>query len=129
VVGVGTRTLSESGTVGRWPREQVELFCITKLINCVIDADEEFICMDIHFAIGGAPTPPPLHAYQSACALRVLGCREKRALVGQANHSLRVWALESFHTLHAHEWGALEGRRMVLISSLWGGGGNLRCTS
>lgn len=51
-ISVGTRTLSESGTVGNWQREQVELFCISKLINCVLEADEEFICMDFHFAVG-----------------------------------------------------------------------------
>lgn len=52
VVAVGTRTLSESGTVGTWSREQVELFCISRLINCVLEATEEFICMDFHFAVG-----------------------------------------------------------------------------
>jgi hypothetical protein len=46
VVAVGTRTLSEAGTVGSWSREQVELFCISKLINCVLETDEEFVCMD-----------------------------------------------------------------------------------
>ncbi|CAL8466878.1 g6414 [Coccomyxa elongata] len=52
VVSIGTRTLSESGTVGHWRRDQVELFCISKLINCLLDADEEFVYMDCHFAIG-----------------------------------------------------------------------------
>lgn len=52
VVAIGTRTLSESGTVGAWSREQVELFCISRLINCVLEANEEFTCMDFHFAVG-----------------------------------------------------------------------------
>ncbi|KAK9810226.1 hypothetical protein WJX72_007002 [[Myrmecia] bisecta] len=52
VVSIGTRTLSESGTVGAWNREQVELFCISKLINCALEADEEFLCMEFQFAIG-----------------------------------------------------------------------------
>lgn len=52
VIAVGTRTLSESGTVGSWSREQVELFCISRLINCVLEANEEFVCMDFHFAVG-----------------------------------------------------------------------------
>ena len=30
---------------------QVELFCISKLINCVLETDEEFVCMDFHFAV------------------------------------------------------------------------------
>lgn len=51
-IAVGTRTLSESGTVGEWDRAQVELFCISRLINCVLEANEEFICMDFHFAVG-----------------------------------------------------------------------------
>ena len=50
-VAVGTRALSESGTVGEWEREQVELFCISRLINCILEANEEFICMDFHFAV------------------------------------------------------------------------------
>lgn len=57
VVTVGTRTLSESGTVGHWDRQQVELFCISKLINCVLESDEEFIIMDFHFAVGAWADP------------------------------------------------------------------------
>lgn len=56
VVSIGARALSESGTVGSWQRSQIELFCISKLINCVLESDEEFVCMDLHFAIGA---PPP----------------------------------------------------------------------
>ncbi|KAK3240438.1 hypothetical protein CYMTET_49716 [Cymbomonas tetramitiformis] len=51
-VAVGVRTLSEAGTVGGWEREQVELFCLHHLINCVLEADEEFTAMDFHFAVG-----------------------------------------------------------------------------
>lgn len=50
-VVVGVRTLSEGGTVGNFSREQVELFCVSKLINCVLEADEEFLCMDFHFTL------------------------------------------------------------------------------
>ena len=67
-VGIGTRTLSESGTVGTWRRAQVELFCISKLINCVLESDEEFICMDFHFATG-------------ACEVMVLQGTGSRSLV------------------------------------------------
>lgn len=31
----------------------MELFCISKLINCVLETDEEFVCMDFHFAVRG----------------------------------------------------------------------------
>lgn len=37
---------------------QLELFCISKLINCLFDADEEFVFMDIHFAIGEQGSSP-----------------------------------------------------------------------
>eukprot|EP00887_Chlorella_sp_A99_P001378 scaffold8.g1378.t1 len=60
VVAVGTRALSESGTVGTWQREQVELFCISKLINCTLEPDEEFVCMDFHFAVGDGGLPATL---------------------------------------------------------------------
>ncbi|CAK9190868.1 unnamed protein product [Sphagnum troendelagicum] len=50
-VAVGVRTLSEGGAVGRFSREQVELFCVGNLINCVLEADEEFLCMDFRFTL------------------------------------------------------------------------------
>ncbi len=31
---------------------QIEVFCITNLINCMLEADEEFIVMDFHFVVG-----------------------------------------------------------------------------
>jgi len=51
-VVVGTRTMSEAGTVGKWQREQVEAFCVANLINCALEADEENIILDFHFATG-----------------------------------------------------------------------------
>ncbi|CAK9871880.1 unnamed protein product [Sphagnum jensenii] len=50
-VAVGVRTLSEGGAVGGFSREQVELFCVGNLINCVLEADEEFLCMDFRFTL------------------------------------------------------------------------------
>lgn len=29
----------------------MELFCVSNLINCVLEADEEFLCMDFHFTL------------------------------------------------------------------------------
>lgn len=29
----------------------MELFCVGNLINCVLEADEEFLCMDFHFTL------------------------------------------------------------------------------
>ena len=51
VIAVGVRTLNEAGTVGHWRREQVELFCVSRLINCVLEPDEEFVFLDFHFAM------------------------------------------------------------------------------
>lgn len=52
---MGVRTLNEAGTVGQWAREQVELFCISKLINCVLEPDEEWVFLDFHFAMRKLP--------------------------------------------------------------------------
>lgn len=49
-VGVGTRALSEGGAVGCWSREQVEVFCIANLVESVMDSNDEFFVMDVHFA-------------------------------------------------------------------------------
>jgi predicted Zn-dependent peptidase len=50
-VALGARALSESGTAGDWPREQVELFCVSRLVNCALEADEEFLSLDCHCAV------------------------------------------------------------------------------
>ena len=51
-VSVGTRALSETGDVGEWKRDQTEIFCLSRLINCIIEANEEFMYIDFHFAVG-----------------------------------------------------------------------------
>ncbi|GMH43786.1 hypothetical protein BSKO_11720 [Bryopsis sp. KO-2023] len=50
---IGTRALSESGTVGPWSREQTELFCVSRLINCMFESSDEFLVMDFNFPVGG----------------------------------------------------------------------------
>jgi len=50
-VALGARALSEAGTAGDWPREQVELFCVSRLVNCTLEADEEFLALDCHCAV------------------------------------------------------------------------------
>eukprot|EP00237_Pycnococcus_provasolii_P000043 CAMPEP_0119197254 /NCGR_PEP_ID=MMETSP1316-20130426/13197_1 /TAXON_ID=41880 /ORGANISM="Pycnococcus provasolii, Strain RCC2336" /LENGTH=1235 /DNA_ID=CAMNT_0007193039 /DNA_START=21 /DNA_END=3730 /DNA_ORIENTATION=+ len=52
-VSVGARALSETGCVGPWSREQVELYSVSRLINCSLEVDEEFACLDVHFAVSG----------------------------------------------------------------------------
>ena len=54
---VGTRAVSESGAVGSWRREQLELFCISRLINCAVEATEEQVTMDFSFPVGTSRTP------------------------------------------------------------------------
>eukprot|EP00879_Flechtneria_rotunda_P011618 GHRR01012135.1.p1 GENE.GHRR01012135.1~~GHRR01012135.1.p1 ORF type:complete len:964 (+),score=341.69 GHRR01012135.1:177-3068(+) len=49
-VAVATRTLSEGGAVGDWSREQVEAYCIANLIHSVMDSNDEFLVLDVHFA-------------------------------------------------------------------------------
>ena len=56
-VPVATRTLSESGAVGPWRRDQVELFSISKLITCMMEPDDEWLCMDFHFNTGEVTRP------------------------------------------------------------------------
>ncbi|KAH9694153.1 Stromal processing peptidase [Citrus sinensis] len=48
---VGVRTLSEGGRVGKFSREQVELFCVNHLINCSLESTEEFIAMEFRFTL------------------------------------------------------------------------------
>ena len=63
MIGVGVRTLNEAGTVSDWAREQVELFCISKLINCVLEPDEEFVFLDFHFTTREASGHPCILAH------------------------------------------------------------------
>lgn len=50
-VVVGVRALSEGGCVGKFSREQVELFCVNHLINCSLESNEEVICMEFRFTL------------------------------------------------------------------------------
>jgi hypothetical protein len=38
--------VSESGTVGDWPREELEMFCLSHIIYCMMDIDTENIFID-----------------------------------------------------------------------------------
>ena len=46
----GVRALSECGAIGGWSREQIEIFCVTNLVSCALEADHEFLVLDLHFA-------------------------------------------------------------------------------
>jgi hypothetical protein len=48
-VAVGARTMQEGGAFGSWAREQVELFCIDHLVMVTVDANEEFLIMELSF--------------------------------------------------------------------------------
>ena len=52
-----------SGTVGTWQREQVELFCISRLLNVVLENDEEFVYMDCSCPVGQLQYWPLLLAH------------------------------------------------------------------
>lgn len=46
-----------SPIVHRWPRDQIEVFCITNLINCALESDEENIVFDFHCATDDSSMP------------------------------------------------------------------------
>jgi hypothetical protein len=48
-VAIGARTMQEGGAFGSWAREQVELFCIDHLVMVTVDANEEFLIMELSF--------------------------------------------------------------------------------
>ncbi|CAM9381441.1 unnamed protein product, partial [Discosporangium mesarthrocarpum] len=48
-VAIGARTMQEGGTFGNWVREQVELFCIDHLIMVTVDANDEYLYIDLAF--------------------------------------------------------------------------------
>jgi len=51
---VGARTLQEGGAFDPWSREQVELFCVDRLIMVEVVCTEDAVTVDFGF-----PTPPP----------------------------------------------------------------------
>ena len=55
MIGVGARTISEAGAVGDLSRQQLELFSISQLFHCMVDADDESLYFDCTFT----PSKPP----------------------------------------------------------------------
>ena len=55
------RAVSESGTVGDCVREEIEMFCLTHLITCIMETDVENLFIDWRFSSdeAGAPPAPP----------------------------------------------------------------------
>lgn len=53
-VALGARTLQEGGAFAPWSREQVELFCVDRLIMVEVACTDEAIFVDFQF-----PTPAP----------------------------------------------------------------------
>eukprot|EP00752_Nemacystus_decipiens_P009435 g8434.t1 len=49
VVAIGARTMQEGGAFGNWIREQVELFCIDHLVMVTVEANDEFLYLDLAF--------------------------------------------------------------------------------
>lgn len=48
-VAIGARTMQEGGAFGTWIREQVELFCIDHLVMVTVEANDEFLYLDLAF--------------------------------------------------------------------------------
>eukprot|EP00903_Cladosiphon_okamuranus_P006624 g6470.t1 len=48
-VAIGARTMQEGGAFGKWIREQVELFCIDHLVMVTVEANDEFLYLDLAF--------------------------------------------------------------------------------
>ena len=51
-VVVGARTLQETGALGCWTRDQVSAFCMSHLVSGTVEADEEFLSIHAHCAVG-----------------------------------------------------------------------------
>ena len=51
-VVVGARTLQETGALGPWTRDQVSAFCMSHLVSGTVEADEEFVSIHAHCAVG-----------------------------------------------------------------------------
>ena len=61
--------------MGPWRRDQVELFSISKLITCMMEPDDEWLCMDFHFNTGELTRPLFLQLLtQSRLAMQKLPC-------------------------------------------------------
>jgi hypothetical protein len=48
---VGARTITESGAMGQWDRQEVEVYCIINLASTVFDCSEEFLVMDTRYTL------------------------------------------------------------------------------
>ncbi|CAM9843317.1 unnamed protein product [Pylaiella littoralis] len=48
-VAIGARTMQEGGAFGNYIREQVELFCIDHLVMVTVEANDEFLYVDLAF--------------------------------------------------------------------------------
>ena len=60
---MGARTISEAGAVGDLSRQQLELFSISQLFHCMVDADDESLYFDCTFT----PSEPPSAAVLKRC--------------------------------------------------------------
>ncbi|KAJ1452633.1 hypothetical protein M885DRAFT_526193 [Pelagophyceae sp. CCMP2097] len=84
-VALGARTLQEGGAFSPWSREQVELFCVDRLIMVEVAATDDAVFIDFQF-----PTPVP----------RTGGCSGVEAALQIAHKILDpgafVWETDAF---------------------------------
>ena len=111
---MATRALSESGAFGPWRRHQVELFSISKLITCMMEPDDEWLCMDFHFNTGELTRPlsyelltleRSCHIYRGmeSCASQCKSCYANFDL--EADRASMCWyAHDLFGLLFIEHW-------------------------
>ena len=66
MIGVGARAVSEAGAVGHLSRQQLELFSISQLFTCIVDADDDALFFECTItpsarrAFSPLPLPGPI---------------------------------------------------------------------
>ena len=75
VIGVGARTISEAGAVGQLTRQQLELFSISQLFHCTVDADDEALYFDCNFTPSAALALPHPMLTSCMCGTLQMGTR------------------------------------------------------
>ena len=73
VIGVGARAVSESGAVGDVSRQQLELFSISKLFTCIVDADDDSIYFDSQITPGACAVAGCARLVPAKCTAGVSG--------------------------------------------------------
>ena len=68
--------MSESGAVGSISRQQLELFSISRLFSCIVDADDDSIYLDSTVTPGAHMDTPDLLRSVYFLPGAILGCAD-----------------------------------------------------